>query len=126
MSYRYPRPDVQVVACDICNAFSWVGDPQWRPMQHSTIEKPIHLCRTCRNTATWCNTHQQYHLQHTAHRRPCVDCGGLFTSIVQDGITRCPSCRRAAGDQPAPVAAPRLDRPRSFLQRLFSQGLRGH
>jgi hypothetical protein len=95
-------------------------------MQHSTIEKPIHLCAKCRKTATWCDTHRQYHLLHTAHRRPCVDCGGLFTSIVQAGITRCPACRRAAGEQLPAVAAPTVERPRSFLQRLLSQGLRGH
>jgi hypothetical protein len=126
MSYQYARSDIQVVACDICNAISWVGDPQWRPMPHSSIEKPIHLCPKCRYVATWCDAHQQYHALDALHRRGCVDCGGLFTSIVQAGITRCPACRRAAGEQPPAATPPRIERPRTFLQRLFSIGANDH
>src|SRR5947208_13294388 len=110
MSYQFKRPTVQVVVCDICDDFSWVGDRRWRTMPQSTIEKPIHLCRTCESVAVWCAVHQQYHLPDVFHRRACINCGGLFTSVVRDEITRCPSCRRAAGDYPARTAPPTVER----------------
>jgi hypothetical protein len=119
MSYQYKRGNVCVVVCNICSDFSWVGDPQWRKMAHGTEEQPIHLCRACRGVALWCSTHQQYHLPKAFHRCACVDCGGLFTSVVAEAITRCPSCRRAADDSvppPQPSAKPAP----SLLHRLFA------
>jgi hypothetical protein len=104
MSYQFKRADVQVVVCDICGDFSWVSNRDWREMPQRTGEQPIHLCRACQRVAVWCPAHQQYHLPDVFHRRACVDCGGLFTSVVRDAITRCPSCRRMAGDDPARAA----------------------
>lgn len=120
MSYQYKRPDTQVVVCDACSDFSWVSDPQWRPTQQSSAEHPLHLCPKCWHVAIWCLAHQQYHLPDVFHRRACVDCGGLFTSVVRDAIIRCPSCRRLAGDlptQPPPVEPKRAG---SFVRQLFS------
>jgi uncharacterized protein YlaI len=120
MSYQYKRADVQVVVCDICDDFSWIGDRHWRAMPQSNAACPIHLCPKCQRAAKWCPAHQQYHLADTFHRRACIDCGGLFTSIVRDAITRCPACRRAAGDGPTSNPLPAQERPRSFIRQLFS------
>ncbi|MFL5802558.1 MAG: hypothetical protein ACJ8CR_12565 [Roseiflexaceae bacterium] len=120
MSYEYKRPDVQVVVCDLCGDFSWISDRHWREMPQRTGEQPIHLCQICQRVAVWCPAHQQYHLLDAFHRRGCVDCGGLFTSVVRDQITRCPSCRRAAGDQPAQPAQREIGRRRSLVQLLFA------
>lgn len=120
MSYDMKGTDVHVVICDICSDFSWIGDHDWHVMPHRSGEEVIHLCRPCRRVAVWCPAHQQYHLPDAFHRQPCIDCGGLFTSIVQDVITRCPSCRRAATDYPAQTIPPAQERPRSLLRLLFS------
>jgi hypothetical protein len=121
MSYQYKRPDACVVVCDICGDFSWNSDPNWRAMPGGT-STPIHLCQVCRPFAIWCEAHRQYHLPDAFHRQPCVDCGGLFTSTVSHMLTRCPACRRAAGEQPVLAPPPHIRRPRSFRQMLF--GLR--
>jgi hypothetical protein len=120
MSYDSKRGDVRVVICDICGDFSWIGDRHWREMPQHTSEQPIHLCLACRPVAVWCPAHQQYHLPDTFHRHACVDCGGLFTSVVRDALTRCPSCRRAVGDVPAQPMPRGQTRPRSFVDLLFS------
>jgi len=120
MSYQYKRADVQVVACDLCGDFSWVGDRHWHKTAQSTVKQPMHLCERCQHVAVWCLVHQQYHRPDAFHRCACVDCGGLFTSIVRDELTRCPSCRRIAGDFPARAAPAGKERPRSFVQKLFS------
>jgi len=100
MSYQYKRAGVCVVVCDICGDFSGIGDRHWHEMPQRSSERSIHLCPTCRRGAVWCPAHQQYHRPEVFHRRPCVDCGGLFTSIVRDEVVRCRSCRRATGDDP--------------------------
>ena len=120
MSYQYKRADVYVVVCDICSDFSYIGDQHWRMMPQGSAEHPIHLCATCQRVALWCPTHAQYHLPDTLHRRACVDCGGLFTSIVRDAIIRCPACRRNTGDYAADPAPSNRERPRSLMQQLFS------
>ena len=120
MSYQYKRADVRVVVCDICSDFSWIGDRNWRAMPESSPESPIHLCPKCQRVAVWCPAHKQYHLPDALHRRACVDCGGLFTSVVRNGITRCPSCRRAAGESAADTPPRKQERPRSLVQQLFS------
>ncbi len=122
MSYQYKRTDVSVVVCDICGDFSWVSDRHWRAMPESTSEKPIHLCQGCQNVALWCAMHQQYHLPQTFHRCACVDCGGLFTSVVADAIIRCPACRRLAGDTIPSAEPPDMKHSYSFIHRLFSLG----
>jgi hypothetical protein len=119
MSYQYKRADVCVVVCDICGSFSWCSDRHWREMPKGT-SKPIHLCQACQPLAVWCESHQAYHLPDAFHRCACADCGGLFTSIVGRGLTRCPSCHRAAGDQPLQGVPPQMDRRRSFRQMLFA------
>ena len=120
MSYQYKRPDAQVVVCDACNDTSWMSDPQWRPTSQSSAERPLHLCPKCRHVAIWCSAHQQYHMPDAFHRRACVDCEGLFTSVVRDGIVRCPSCRRLAGELPTQPPALEQKRPRSFVRQFFS------
>jgi hypothetical protein len=120
MSYQYKRADVCVVVCNICSDFSWVGDPQWRKMAQSTDAQPIHLCKACRRVALWCPAHLQYHLPEALHRCACADCGGLFTSVVADAITRCPSCRRTAGNNVPPTTQPTTKPAPSFFDRLFS------
>jgi protein-arginine kinase activator protein McsA len=119
MSYQYKRADICVVVCDTCGDFSWVSDNRWHEMPHGSSAAPIHLCQACRRHALWCSAHQQYHLPDTFHRQHCRDCGGLFTSVARDRLTRCPSCRRAAGEDPAPIARPVSSPPRSLLQRLL-------
>src|SRR5262245_32287838 len=120
MSYEMKGSDVHVVVCDICGDYSWIGDHNWRTMPGGTGEQSIHLCQPCRRVAVWCSGHHQYHLPDAFHRQPCIDCGGLFTSVVRDAITRCPSCRRAAGDYPAQTTQREPERPRTLLQLLFS------
>jgi hypothetical protein len=120
MSYQYKRADVVVVVCDVCGDFSWIGDRHWRVAPHSTIDQPIHLCKSCQRLAMWCPAHQQYHRPDAFHRCACVDCGGLFTSTVRDEIIRCPSCRRVMGDNPVRTAPVDIERPRSLVQMLFS------
>ena len=120
MSYQYKRADVCVVVCNICGDFSWVGDRHWRKMPESTSEQPIHLCLTCQNVALWCSAHQQYHLPAALHRCACADCGGLFTSVMADAITRCPSCRRVAGGSLPPPTQPNVKPAPSFFHKLFA------
>jgi len=120
MSYQYKRADVCVVVCNICGDFSWVGDRHWRAMPEGTSEQPIHLCQQCQNVALWCSAHQQYHLPTALHRCACADCGGLFTSVVANVITRCPSCRRTTGDNAPPPTQPHTKPTPSLLHRLFS------
>jgi hypothetical protein len=122
MSYQYKRADICVVVCDVCGEFSWVSDRHWRKMPESTTEQPIHLCQACQNVALWCPAHQQYHLPEALHRCACVDCGGLFTSVVAQGIMRCPSCRRLAGNNVPPAAQPSAKPAPSFIHRLFALG----
>lgn len=118
MSLECKRGEPRLVICDSCGDYSWCGDHSWRLMPHSTVERLIHLCPACRPGAVWCAAHQQYHRPDALHRHACADCGGLFTSAARDAISRCPSCRRAAGDRPAPPQ-PRAARPvRSLAQRL--------
>jgi hypothetical protein len=120
MSYQYKRADVRVVVCDICGDFSWMSDNRWRTMPKSTSEQPIHLCKMCQCVALWCSEHQQYHLPEALHRCACVDCGGLFTSVVTAAITRCPSCRRMAGASLPPAVQPNMKPAPSFIHKLFS------
>jgi len=120
MSYQYKRADVCVVVCDICGDFSWVSDRHWRTMPESAPEQPIHLCQMCQNVALWCSAHQQYHLPEALHRCACVDCGGLFTSVVAHAITRCPSCRRTASASLPPPPPPTVKPAPSFIRKLFS------
>jgi hypothetical protein len=122
MSLQYKRADVRVVVCDICSDFSWVGDSRWRTMPHSTTEHPIHLCKICQCIALWCPAHQEYHLPDAFHRCNCADCGGLFTSVVSRGITRCPSCQRLAGDSLPPPVQPQTKPALSLIHRLFALG----
>jgi hypothetical protein len=122
MSFQYKRADVCVVVCDICADFSWVGDSRWRTMPHSTSERPIHLCKRCQCIALWCPEHDQYHLPEAFHRCHCIDCGGLFTSVVSRAITRCPSCRRLAGDDLPPPVQPQAKPSLSLFHRLFAPG----
>ena len=127
MSYQYKRNDIRVIVCDVCGDFSSPGDHRWQPTAQSTVERPIHICPACRRVALWCPAHQQYHLPNSFHRHACADCGGLFTSVVRDALTRCPACRRAAAEIPRPSAPPRNERPRSWVQSLFAprNGQRG-
>jgi uncharacterized protein with PIN domain len=120
MSYQYKRADVRVVVCDMCGDFSWIGDRHWREMPERSGEQPIHLCRACQHVALWCSAHQEYHRPDMFHRRACVDCGGLFTSIVREALTRCPACRRAVSDTTARPAPQSVEQPRSLIQMLFS------
>lgn len=123
MSYQYKRADTRVVVCDLCGNFSWVSNRNWREMPQRADNQPVHLCPACHPVAIWCPTHQQYHLPDVFHRRACVDCGGLFTSIVREQITRCPACRRSVGAYPASALTAESERSRSFVQKLLS--LRG-
>jgi hypothetical protein len=115
MSYQLLQNHIKVVVCDICNDFSGMGDRAWRRMRYDAHNQPIHLCSKCRSKAVWCAAHQQYHLKDSQHRRPCVVCGGLFTSYVRQEIEHCPQCRR---DLPAPAQTP-IRQP-SFLASLRS------
>jgi uncharacterized protein with PIN domain len=122
MSYQYKRADTYVVVCDICGSFSWMSNRHWREMPQRVGNQPVHLCPTCRPTAVWCAEHQQYHLPDVLHRRPCADCGGLFTSVVREQFTRCPACRRSL-EAPSTVV-PEPSRHLTLIQRLFA--LRNH
>jgi hypothetical protein len=103
MSYQLLNNHITIVVCDICGEFSAMGDRDWCRMRYDAQDQPIHLCRKCRPSAVWCAAHQQYHLESSQHRRPCVVCGGLFTSFVSQQIEHCPQCRR---NLPAPPQAP--------------------
>ena len=103
MSYQLLQDHITIVVCDICGEFGAKGDRDWCKMRYDTHDQPIHLCYKCRSSAVWCAAHQQYHLEHSQHRRPCVVCGGLFTSYVRQNIEHCPQCRR---ELPAPPQAP--------------------
>jgi hypothetical protein len=105
-----------MVVCDICGDFGVIGDWDWRKMGVDGQGRPIHLCKRCRPAAAWCAIHQQYHLRTSLHRRPCVACGGLFTSAFNQRIEHCPQCRRAL---PAPTQ-PRRPSVAGALQQLFS------
>jgi len=103
VSYQEYRRFGDVVVCDVCKRVGAVGDRDWREMRKDARGAPIHLCHECRRAAVWCAAHAQYHLPDSLHRRPCIACGGLFTSQVSHGIEHCPQCRRSL---PAPAGAP--------------------
>jgi hypothetical protein len=120
MSYQTRPSGDHVVACDLCGDFSGIYNRDWREMPQRIGGQPAHLCRACRRMAIWCQTHQQYHQPDVFHRRGCADCGGLFTSIVREQITRCPSCRRAAGERSALPAPQPAEQPRSLARLLVA------
>ncbi|HNP88927.1 MAG TPA: hypothetical protein PKK78_22620 [Kouleothrix sp.] len=99
------------VSCDVCGNYSALFDPDWRRVRNTTDGQPQHLCRECRKSAVWCETHRCYHRAADNHRCPCVVCGGLFTAQVQRNIQHCPACR--------PVSAP-LTRPGGTRKSLWS------
>jgi hypothetical protein len=118
MSYQMRPSGVQVVMCDLCGDFSGIGNRDWREMPHRVSDQPTHLCRACRHQGVWCSVHQTYHRPDAFHRHKCVDCGGLFTSVVREQQTRCPSCRRSGGKRtPLPVPQ-QAEQPRSW-SRFF-------
>jgi len=90
-----------VVVCDLCQSVGALCERDWREMGRDEHGQPLHLCRSCRKTAVWCEYHHRYHQPGDNHRRACAECGGLFTARVDQHIEHCPSCRRAM-----PVAAP--------------------
>src|SRR6185503_4819381 len=126
MSYQLLENRITIVVCDICGEFSAMGDRDWSRMRYDAHDQPIHLCNKCRATAVWCAAHQQYHLEDSQHRRPCIVCGGLFTSYVRQNIEHCPQCRH---DLPAPP--PSAHQP-NFLASLrsllpyWSEDVRAH
>ncbi len=97
MSYQEREPYGSVVVCDCCQSIGAIGDRDWRQVRGSGADDAMHLCRACRRRAMWCEVHQTYHLPETFHRRPCVDCGGLFTAQMSWNLEYCPSCRRERG-----------------------------
>lgn len=101
MSYQERFDHVDVVVCDICGRCGAIGNRDWREMRQDEHGAAIHLCRTCRRSALWCAAHEQYHLAESLHRRPCIVCGGLFTSKVGQNIEHCPQCRRTLSLPPA-------------------------
>lgn len=107
MSYQQKQPYGWIVACDICDQISAIGNRDWREMRKDAHGKPIHLCPHCRKTAVWIEAHQRYYQPDDNLRTPCVVCGGLFTAHVNQHIRHCPSCCRrlvAAGALPDPAA----------------------
>lgn len=120
MSYQSTQHNTRVIVCDICQASGPATDHRWRPTRHSTTERPMHLCPSCWRVAVWCPAHQAYHLPDAFHRRACADCGGLFTSVVREEITRCPACRRAAGGLPARQASAPAKQPRTWMRAFFT------
>jgi hypothetical protein len=127
MSYQLLQNHITIVVCDICGEFGAKGDRDWSKMRYDAHEEPIHLCYKCRASAVWCAAHQQYHLEDSQHRRPCADCGGLFTSYVRHNVEHCPTCQR---NQPVPPQAP--VRQPNFLASLrgllprWSEGVKAH
>jgi len=118
MSYQEHKHFGTVVVCDVCSSIGAVFDRDWRQMKSNAQGEPIHLCRACRKTTTWCETHQGYHKPTDNHRCACVACGGLFTSVVQQGIKHCPSCRRSL---PMPVVSSTPAKRMPSLRSLFLQ-----
>ncbi len=116
MSYREHKTFGTIVVCDVCDTVGAVFDRHWQEMRCDAQGEPIHVCRNCRKTAVWCDTHHCYHKPTDNHRCACVACGGLYTSVVQQGIKHCPSCRRALPAPPAP--APRAPSLRNFFLHL--------
>lgn len=112
MSYQH-KSYGWIAVCDMCQEFGPIGDRALRVMKGGTAEAPIHLCSTCCKDAVWCDHHHQYHRAEAFHRCACVDCDGLYTSIVHTQIKRCPSCQRATGFVPTP-SAPKA-RPQTLL-----------
>jgi hypothetical protein len=108
MSFIQSEDQGAFVACDICKNYSALFDPDWRRMRNDANGQPQHLCRECRKSAVWCETHYAYHLAEANHRRACADCGGLFTAQVQLNLEHCPSCRRSQSLAPRQVARPTL------------------
>ena len=108
MSYQLLHNHITIVACDVCGKFGAKGDRDWCKMRYDAQGEPIHLCYKCRASAVWCAAHQQYHLEDSQHRRPCVVCGGLFTSFVRQNIEHCPQCRRLL-PEPPPAPARQLN-----------------
>jgi hypothetical protein len=94
----------------------------------SRADDAIHLCQACRRRAVWCEVHQTYHLPESFHRRPCVDCNGLFTAQVAWNLEHCPSCRRERGIVvPSSVQASREQREGWMWSWLFPwRALRRH
>lgn len=120
MSYQERYPCGPVVICDCCGSIGAIGDRDWRQVRGSGVDDAMHLCRACQRRAVWCEVHQTYHLPETLHRRPCVDCGGLFTAQVASNLEHCPSCRRERGIVvPIPVQAGRERRERRAWSWLF-------
>jgi hypothetical protein len=120
MSYQTRPSGDHVVVCDLCGDFSGIYNRDWRRMSEPAGDQPIHLCHNCQHLAVWCPAHQQYHRPDVFHRRGCADCGGLFTSIVREQLTRCPSCCRAAGERSALPAPQRAEQPSSLARLLFA------
>jgi hypothetical protein len=109
VSYQVHRRYGDVVVCDSCSRLGAIGDHDWHEMRQDSQGQAIHLCRACRRVSIWCEVHGQYHLPESLHRRPCAECGGLFTSQVTKRIEHCPQCRRLLPALPAakpPVRAP--------------------
>jgi hypothetical protein len=123
MSYQVRHERYEVVVCDICDEYSYIGDRNWREMPQHRAEEPLHLCRKCKPNAVWCSGHQQYHRPDVLHRQPCVDCGGLFTSVARNSLTRCPSCQRSASNT-VNTDTSTVERSRSLGQKLFSPLMR--
>jgi hypothetical protein len=111
VSYQECAHHIDAVVCDICGRCGAIGNRDWREMRQDDHGAPIHLCRICRRSAVWCAAHSQYHLPESLHRRPCIVCGGLFTSKVGQNIEHCRQCRRALLLPPAHTP----DRPGSHL-----------
>lgn len=112
MSFQ-SRGTYDVIMCDVCKAVSAVGDTRMRLVRRDASGTSHHLCPDCRVWAEWCEAHQQYHRPDDLHRKPCAECGGLYTSRVSQHIEHCPSCLRALSPAPAgqlagsPPARPR-------------------
>lgn len=106
MSFQNKQQYGSVVVCDLCGRVGAMFDHDWHEMRRDAADQPIHLCRECRRTAIWCAFHEHYHHPAENHRRSCAMCGGLFTAPASLAIDRCPSCRRAAPEQPSVPAQP--------------------
>jgi hypothetical protein len=125
MSYQEIR-EVALVVCDGCGARGAVGDRDWRQMRRTSAGAAAHLCPSCRRSAIWCEAHQRYHRPGDSHRCACADCGGLYTTTIDSGIARCPSCQRAhtparpAADPPHHSRERIIDRLRAFLAAAHS------
>ena len=120
MSIQLRNNLYHVVVCDICGDFSYVGDRNLRQMPMHGADGSLHLCRACRTNALWCAAHGAYHPADTMHRQPCVDCGGLFTSVVKAQLSHCPACRRTHAAQPVVQPASAPTPARSWLELLFA------